>query len=495
MNAPPPDAVDLVLHTAQTHQHRIAVQSRHERTTYAEMVDLARRYAAVFTGHRSPRVLIALPRGRHAYASLIGAGLAGGLYTTVNETSPLEKLGRIARLMKPHVVVASAGLASKLADATPGAQCVDPADLGSLAGLSGRGERHETAYVTFTSGSTGEPKGVVVPRGALNHYVDWIVRSGTIGQDDVVSQFNSLAFDVSVLDIYGALCTGATLVPLGGRGDRLMPARAIAREGITVWTSVPSAIDLMRTAQQLTQANLRTVRLFTLAGEPLMRAHLDAIFAVCPHAAVQNAYGPTEATVTVSQMRVTAEHREHACLGNAVSIGPAIPGMQLHLVGGTHPDEGEIVITGPQLAGGYLNDSVRTAAAFRPVEAAGQTVRGYYTGDWAERHRGLIFYRGRIDAQVKVRGHRIELDEVAGAIRALGWPTVCVFKHGDLLAALVECPAGRNLDDEALRLALARTLDAYAIPSRIEGVPALPRNENDKIDVVKAARLLDDMPE
>ena len=250
----------------------------------------------------------------------------------------------------------------------------------------------------------------------------------------------------------------------------------------------------MRTARQLTQANLRTVRLFTLAGEPLMRAHLDAIFAVCPLAAVQNAYGPTEATVTVSQMRVTADHHEHACLGNAVSIGPAIPGMQLHLIGGRRPDEGEIVITGPQLAQGYLNDPVRTAAAFRPVEADDQIMRGYYTGDWAERHRGLIFYRGRIDAQVKIRGHRIELDEVAGAIRALGWPTVCVFKHGDLLAALVECPPGRNLDADALRLALARTLDAYAIPSRIEGVPALPRNENDKIDVVKAARLLDSAP-
>ena len=491
----PPDALDLILDAAAARPGGDAVRSGSARMTYSAFAQLSRRYASALAACDSPRVLVALPRGPDAYASMIGAGLAGGVYTPASDASPLEKLRRIVGLLQPHAIVAPAELGKALAVAAPDARHIDPTRLDAHDGSLEPRTRHATAYVTFTSGSTGEPKGVIVPRTALNHYVHWIRQSGTVLPGDVVSQFNNLAFDVSVLDIYGALCTGATLVPLGGRGDRLMPARAIAREGITVWTSVPSAIDLMRTAGQLTRANLGRVRLFTLAGEPLLRTHLDAIFAACPDAAIQNAYGPTEATVTVSQIRLRADCYDHACLGRAVSIGPAIPGMRLHLAGGAHADEGEIVISGPQLASGYLNDPARTAAAFRPVEADGQTVRGYYTGDWGERHRELIFCRGRIDAQVKIRGHRIEPDEVAGAIRSLGWPNVCVFKHDGLLAALVECRPGQTLDADALRLALGRMLDAYAIPSRIASVAALPRNENDKIDTARAARLLQEMPQ
>ena len=489
------DAIDQMFLAADAHRARSAVRTGANDLSYTAFAQHVRRYAAALAAEDVPRVLIALPRGADAYAAMFGAGLAGGFYTPVSDALPPDKLRRIASLLAPNIVVAGHPLTAILAETAPGARIIDPAALEPGVRRADPKPRHATAYVTFTSGSTGEPKGVVVPRTALNHYVHWIRQSGTVLPGDVVSQFNNLAFDVSVLDIYGALCIGATLVPLGGRGDRLMPARAIAREGITVWTSVPSAIDLMRTAGQLTRANLGRVRLFTLAGEPLLRTHLDALFAACPEAAIQNAYGPTEATVTVSQMTLRADRYDHACLGRAVSIGPAIPGMRLHLAGGAHADEGEIVISGPQLASGYLNDPARTAAAFRPIEADGQTVRGYYTGDWGERHRGLIFCRGRIDAQVKIRGHRIEPDEVAGAIRSLGWPNVCVFKHDGLLAALVERQPGQTLDADALRLALGRMLDAYAIPSRIASVAALPRNENDKIDKALAARLLQEMPQ
>ena len=488
-----PDTTDLLLQQAEAHPERLAVRSGASRTSYADLAGMVRRYAAAFAIRAAPRVLIALPRGAAAYASMFASGLAGGFYTPVNPASPPHKLHRIVRLLAPDIIVAHPALGTILAEAAPGAQCLDPATLVERGGMPGRGTRHTTAYVMFTSGSTGEPKGVVVSRSAVDHYVHWVHRSGTVQPDDVVSQFNSLAFDVSVLDIFGALCAGATLVPMDGRGDRLMPARAIAREGITVWTSVPSAVDLMRTAGQLTAANLGRVRLFTLAGEPLLRAHLDAIFAVCPHATLQNAYGPTEATVTVSRMAVTASDYEHACLGNAVSIGPATNGMGLHLVGGAGPDEGEIVITGPQVADGYWNDPDRTAAAFRTIMVNGRGVRGYHTGDWAQRRAGLLYCRGRIDAQVKIRGYRIELDEVAAAIRACGWPDVCVFRRGDELAALVECPAGETVNAGHLRADLAGLLDAYAIPAHIAGVAALPRNENDKVDRVQSARLFDEL--
>ena len=165
-----------------------------------------------------------------------------------------------------------------------------------------------------------------------------------------------------------------------------------------------------------------------------------------------------------------------------MALGAAIPDMGLHLVGGSHQDEGELVITGPQLADGYWNDPERTAAVFRPLETAGAPQRGYFTGDWGERRNGLVYFKERIDFQVKVRGFRIELDEVAAAIRACGWPTVCVFKRGEGLSALVERRDSAPLDEAALRLAMADHIEQHAIPETIRETGQIPRNENDKLD-------------
>jgi D-alanine--poly(phosphoribitol) ligase subunit 1 len=226
--------------------------------------------------------------------------------------------------------------------------------------------------VTFTSGSTGLPKGVMVSRTALNHYVSWAIGADIVRPDDRVSQHPNIAFDVSVTDIYGALSQGATLFPIAGASDRLMPARMIQREGITVWNSVPSVVNLMMQAGEVTTAMLRSVRLFNFLGEPLLREQLRAIFAARPDVAVNNTYGPTEATVSMTHLRLTASDYEAVCT-TSVALGEAIADMGLHLVGGSHPDEGELVITGPQLADGYWNDPERSAAVFRPLET-GATV-------------------------------------------------------------------------------------------------------------------------
>jgi D-alanine--poly(phosphoribitol) ligase subunit 1 len=482
------DAIDLFLAAARADPDKPAISGVSGSISYAALERLTRQYAARFATAAEPRVLIVLPRGKHAYAAILGAALAGGFYAPANDASPPDKLQRVARELMPDFVVAPPAVASVIQAAVPGVRLADPADIEQGAALDGAGRRHRIAYIIFTSGSTGVPKGVVVPRTALNHYVGWIHGSGCVRADDRVSQFNNLAFDVSVFDIFGALCRGATLVPIDGRFDRLMPARAIARERITVWTSVPTVVDLMMTGQQLTHANLKTVRLFTLAGEPLLRPQLEALFAACPDTVVQNAYGPTEATVTVSSMMMTAADFPAACEKAAVSIGPEIPGMRLYLHGGPHEDAGELVIIGPQLAEGYWQDPERTQAAFRPIEIGGDMLRGYFTGDWVERIRGLIYFRERIDHQVKIRGYRIELDEVAAAIRQCGWPSVCVFKLGDALAALVECPQGQAFDPAALRENLAKRIEAYAIPEHFRITDRMPRNENDKIDRAAAKR-------
>ncbi len=119
--------------------------------------------------------------------------------------------------------------------------------------------------------------------------------------------------------------------------------------------------------------------------------------------------------------------------------------------------------------------------------------RGYFTGDWAERRGTDLYFRERIDFQVKVRGFRIELDEVAAAVRACGYPVTCVFKRGDTLGCVVESPSMDSVFDETeLRSALARKLEPHAIPERIVMVDHIPRNENEKLDRKKAAAMMEE---
>jgi D-alanine--poly(phosphoribitol) ligase subunit 1 len=458
--------------------------------SYAALARRARCLAQAFARFPEPRVLIALPSGAEAYAAMLAAALAGGYYSPVNVDSPLLKLCRIARQLQPDIIVSDGGLAAGLLAETPGAMLVRPPDAPDTPLPDDTRRRHRIAYVIFTSGSTGTPKGVVIPRTALDHYVGWMRGSHMFGAEDRVSQYANIGFDFSVMEIYGALCAGATLFPVQGRGDRLFPARMITREKITVWSSVPSVISLMMRADSVTADNLASLRWLNFCGEPLLPQHLRAIFAACPHVVVQNTYGPTEATVSMTSLVMTAGDYEAACR-SSVALGEPIAEMGLHLVGGRHDDEGELVITGPQVADGYWQDPQRSAERFREVALAGRTVTGYFTGDWAERHARHIFFKERMDFQVKVKGVRVELDEVAAALREIGWPVVCVLSRGDHLVAVVERHGAARFDQYEVIEALAARLDDAAVPRIVRLIDQMPYNENDKIDRAAVAAWFD----
>jgi D-alanine--poly(phosphoribitol) ligase subunit 1 len=454
--------------------------ARGHSVTYAQLESRVRQFAAAVAETTATGVIVALPQGAEAYASMLGTGLAGAYYAPLNVDAPLEKLLRIVGLMQPDVIVAESAFGDLLRRAAPQARIVAPEAL-TAATLTGRGTRHETAYIIFTSGTTGNPKGVMIPRTALDHFIDWVCGSGFITAADRVAQFSNIAFDVSVTDIYGALCSGATLFPVLGRADRMFPARLVARERVTVWNSTPSVLSLMLQAGEITYELLGSLRIVNTCGEALLPAHVAALFAALPETVVQNSYGPTETTVTMTELRLDRERYREACAGS-VAIGTPIRNMAMYLLGGPHVDEGEIVITGPQLAQGYWRDPDRTAAAFRCIDIGGEAVRAYHSGDWAVRRGQYIFFKERIDRQIKLRGHRLELDEVARAIADQGFPICCVFKWRDELVAVIENPPGLPIAIATLRRALSKQLEPHAIPTAIHSLERIPRTDNDKLD-------------
>ncbi len=484
------DPLGRFIEMARRHGSRPAVIEGDKTTLYSELLGWAAGFAARFNVRPAgppPRVLVALPAGAAAYAAMLGAGLAGGLYTPVNTAAPEAKIMAIAAAVQPDFIVAQGTLAAALAGLLPAAMVLGPAvPPAALPAVS----RHDLAYVMFTSGSTGTPKGVCVSRAALGHFVDWIAHRIAPGITDRWAQYGNIGFDISVTEIYGALCFGGLLLPVTTRADRLLPARLIRTQRVTIWNSVPSLVALMMRSGDVTAAHLASLRLMNFCGEPLLPEHLRAIFAARPELMVQNTYGPTEATVSMTALTLRPESFEALCKPSA-ALGAPVPGMGLHLIGGAHEDEGEIVITGPQLAAGYWENAAQTAAAFRPVMLAGQPQRGYFTGDWAERINGEIYFRTRTDFQVKIHGHRVELDEIAAAIRSCGWPVVLVVKHGETLAAIIEAVPGQGFDEDAVLANLRARLESHAVPTLFRIIPTMPRNDNDKLDVKAVSRLLD----
>ncbi len=474
------DVIDRFLAAAAATPAAPAIVTRGHAVTYAALEARVRQFGAAVAETAAASVMIALPQGAEAYAAMLGTGLAGAFYAPLNVEAPREKLLRIVGLLQPDVVFAEPGLSDLLRSAAPRARIVEPGAL-PAATLAGRGTRHETAYIIFTSGTTGNPKGVMIPRTALDHFIDWIGCSGFITARDRVAQFSNIAFDVSVTDIYGALCLGATLYPVLGRADRMFPARLVARERLTVWNSTPSVLSLMLQAGEITHELLGSLRIVNTCGEALLPVHVAALFAALPQTIVQNSYGPTETTVTMTELRLDRERYREAC-ENSVAIGTPIQNMKIYLLGGPHADEGEIVITGPQVAQGYWCDPDRTAAAFRCIDVGGEPVRAYYSGDWAIRRGQHIFFKERIDRQIKLRGHRLELDEVARAIADQGYPICCVFKWRNELVAVIETPQGVPVEAASLRTALSKHLENHAIPTAFHSLERIPRTDNDKLD-------------
>ncbi|WP_369214891.1 AMP-binding protein, partial [Streptomyces flavofungini] len=376
---------------------------------------------------------------------------------------------------------------------------------------------HDLAYLLFTSGSTGEPKGVPVRHGNVCAYLEQAVPHYGPGPGDRVSQTFDLTFDPSVLDLYAAWGTGATLVA-ATRGDLLRPVRFAATRALTHWNSVPSVISLAERLRALKPGSLPGLRRSMFCGEPLTLRQARAWAGAAVNSSVDNAYGPTELTVTCTGYRLPGAPGAWPDTPNdTVPIGPLHPALEGRLL------DGELCVRGPQRFAGYLNPADNTGRFLTPDgtpydPATPLTPAHWYrTGDRVttlpespdspEADGPLasgtpLIHLGRVDQQVQVHGYRVELGEVEAALRQLpgvaeavvvALPTpdgsielaaVHTLTSGAPLAGLRESP------HESLRESLRHRLPPYMVPARLTPVPSIPLNANGKVDRRAVERLV-----
>ncbi|MBF9036090.1 amino acid adenylation domain-containing protein [Rhodobacterales bacterium HKCCE2091] len=470
-----PPVTDAILAVAERAAGATAIRCGSATMSYGDLVETARCYAAglseagIGPGDVVP---VAIGRGPEAIAAMLGVLFRGAAYTVLDLDYPRDRLSAI--------LVASGARAIVTRPGDEGT--VDFSDLPRV-GKADRGiapvpvAPGDAAYVLFTSGSQGRPKGVRVTHGNLAYSTG--IRTEVYGNDPrAFLVLSPLGFDSSVAGLYWALTTGGEvqLSPPGVERDATRLASLITRDGPSHMLCLPGLHDVLLDA--VPAGALDTLDTVIVAGEALPGA-LVAKHRAEGRGRLFNEYGPTEATVWCTAFD-TAGHDG----GPDVPIGRALPGAVVAVTdpdGAPLPDgiPGEITVAGPGVADGYLGDPAAIARAFRGLGG----LPAYRTGDIGiRRPDGILLYRGRADAQVKIRGHRVELAEVEaalGAIPGLGDRAVLPVEGPGGTRILAVCESG---EAAAIRAALAERLPAWMVPAAIRVMRPLPRLPNGKID-------------
>lgn len=522
------DIVGRIEAAATCHGDRVAHIYAGKSLTYTQLwsaaTALAARIAGELTDDGSP-VVVYGHKESSMLVGFLGAVRAGHPYIPVDASWPADRIASVVEESRTQLVIAVRAL--------PGGAVVDGVKVLDGAGLAAgiipegpTGEAHPVTaadpfYVIYTSGSTGRPKGVQITASALESFVDWATSLAEIlvlipqdaksapkppNDSSGVSKLGSRAdtwlnqapfsFDLSVMDLYCALTTGATLYSIDAA--TVANPRALhdelARSEITTWVSTPSFADLCLADPSFNATLLPRLATFLFCGETLSPTTAAALKQRFPSAKVINTYGPTEATVAVTNVTIGQEHFD----GTALPVGRAKPGTTILITdeaGTPLPpgDSGEIVIAGDTVSIGYLYRPDLTKVAFAQLNLNGASTPAYRTGDLGHLDSdGMLHYEGRLDGQIKLHGYRIELEDVETnlrrvsgvqqaavlAIRANGLVT-----HLHAYVQLNQVPEGGPL---AIATALKRELRTYVpeymVPKLITLVDRIPMTPNGKAD-------------
>lgn len=494
---------------------RLAVQWRGGSLTHGEL----RAHVLTFAGRlresgvaEGDRVVVALPKRAEAVVAILGTLTAGAIYVPLDMSTRPQRIADILVDADPAAIVtdATSAVAVDWSRGSDHVAVMTPPDLSAGAGLAHRTgaaapqlpgnvpsiDVNRPAAILYTSGSTGDPKGIVLSHGNISSFVRWAIDQFDLARDDRFCSHARFHFDLSTLDLFAPIALGACVYLLDEAVVRFPAAitRTIEMERLTVWYATPSALQLVADHGGLDRRDLSSLRWVLFAGEVFPVPALRRLMERLPGPRYANLYGPTETNVCTFHLVNTPPDPG----GAPLPIGVAREDLELAIF----DDEGqaratgeigEICVTGPAVMLGYWRQPDLTAATRLPGRDD-----SYRTGDLGRIDtEGLLHFLGRRDHQVKVQGHRLELLEVerylASHPHVAGAAVVPVGEPGETrLLAFVAAREGEQLDPAALRRHCAESLPTWAVPDRFTFLPELPLTTTGKVDRQRLTRIARD---
>lgn len=429
--------------SARAYPDNVALEIGSDTLTYTELMGAVERAsAAMRQAHGGPLVRVGLLTSRSliGYVAYLAALRLGATVVPLNPANPAAR---------NLAITDEAALDLTMVDATSGDGAADYQARTSAGIFDMTADRwrallqpdpslqvppvvepdlDDPAYIIFTSGTTGRPKGVPITHTNISAFLSEVMKRYRFGSDSRVSQTFEMCFDGSILAMFGAWGAGSA-VCVAQRADVLAPVKFINTRRLTHWLSVPSLIWFAKRLRALTPASMPTLQLSSFGGEPVTLEHIEAWTTAAPNTAVINCYGPSECACIVTAYEVPADPAARVQTSNrSAPIGDVFAHLEYVLLDAAlrPADEGELCIRGNQRFPGYLNpsDNIGRFVSFdgeRVLPYDGSepltTAHWYRTGDRVRRESGELVHQGRVDHQVKVLGNRVELGEIESALR------------------------------------------------------------------------------
>ncbi|MBT8079981.1 MAG: amino acid adenylation domain-containing protein [Gammaproteobacteria bacterium] len=509
---------ELLLDSAQRGPEKTAIHTAKAALSYAELADRAGKLNATLQGlgaRNGDRIGLLADKNVDCYVGVYGIMMAGCAYVPLDRRAPAERLSYIigdcaistlvctAKGIKPllaspdaletveHVIILDGTGDEKI----EGCKVLGPADVAAqVAAPPAHTVDTDLCYILYTSGSTGQPKGVMISHAVSMSFVRWAANQTGLTATDRVSGHAPLHFDLSVFDIYSTAKAGATLYPVPD-GASTFPGRLtdwMVNNEISVWYSVPSILSMMAKQGSFAERKFPDLRVLLFAGEVFPVKYLKQWLKQCPDTVFMNWYGPTETNVCTSYtVDISADE-----IDKPVPIGKATSSAALFRVDADgnpidDPDTvGELLARGPCVAIGYWGDQEKTRSRFIGNSAQPWLAdRVYRTGDLVSMDAdGNYIYQGRADHQVKCRGYRIELGEVETALyrdKSIQEAAVVPVPDdviGNRLVAFVSSPKFADSVPDTVVDYIKTFLPPYMLPDRYIVMPELPKTSNGKVD-------------
>ena len=491
------------LEAASRYGDRPALEKGSVKLTYRELLSISSRIARKVMEVSDLNSPVAILSGKNinAYAGILAALLAGRAYVPLNPRFPLARNIKMINGSGSTCLILDEGSMHKRDeikentereiafvlpghDRLPGAG-VNMAEVRLPDGLNSQ----DIAYIMFTSGTTGEPKGVPVTNRSVCSYLDHMSGSYDFNPSDRFSQTFDLTFDLSVHDLFLCWINGACLCIPDKETPFFYPKYLVEME-VSVWFSVPSLAVLMDKMHLLRPGSFPRLRLSFFCGEPLLKKTIAAWEKAAPASRIINLYGPSETTIAISSYEWKPDQKKD--WNGIASIGKVFPGHKYVLLDDDDKkvemgEQGFLHIKGKQVIGGYL-DEKDNQHSFKEL-GEGDMECWYNTGDLvAEDAEGDLFFLGRADHEVKISGYRVNLLAIDDTFRRLSGigqvATIAVTGDGTGSPALVVFLEGSSgqINEQDLLSFCRNELPWYMVPQRFVVIERLPLNENGKID-------------